>query len=186
MATNPVPPPPPRSNAILWILGILGAGAVIIVLIGLATAFYVAHHVRATSSGSRVEITTPVGQIKVNEGASHDTGLPVYPGASEMPTEGANLEIVPAGGPHVGVAAAQFFTTDPLDKVVAWYAEQLGPGFSREAPGRRMRRMQTVSAGDADVAYVSDNGDLIRLVALKKKASGVEIGLARFGKQEVQ
>src|SRR6266849_9746774 len=108
MATNPVPPPPPRSNAILWILGILGAGAVIIVLIGLATAFYVAHHVRATSSGSRVEITTPVGQINLNQSSSHDTGLPVYPGGSEMPTEGANVEIKPPGGAHVGIAAARF------------------------------------------------------------------------------
>lgn len=186
MATDPVPQPPPKSNAVWWILGIIGAGAVLIAFIGMATALYIARHVKESRSGSKVEISTPVGQIKVNQSSSHDTGLPVYPGVSEMPTEGANVEIEPPGGAHVGIAAARFFTPDPLDKVAAWYAEKLGPGFTREAPGQSMHRIQSVSAGDADVAYISENGDLIRLVSLKKKASGVEIGLARFGKQEVQ
>ncbi len=182
-----VPPPSPSQNtAIWWVLGILGGGVVILALCGLIFTAYVARQVRVKEAGKRVEISTPAGQIRVNQGGAQDTGLPVYPGARTLESNGANIEIMPVEGARVGVAASKYFTADPLDKVAGWYAERLGPGFSREAPGRKTRRIQGVDAGSADVAFISDNGDLVRIVSLKKRADGVEIGLARIGKQEVQ
>ena len=181
-------PPSSRSqnNAIWWILGILGGGVVVLALCGLLFAAYIARQVHIKEAGKNVEISTPVGQIQVNKGGAHDTGLPIYPGAKTFESDGANIEITPVEGTQVGVAAAKYFTSDPLDKVTAWYRERLGPEFSREAPGRGARPFPHVDASDADVAFVSEKGDRVRVVGLKKRPGGVEIDLARVGQQEVQ
>jgi len=183
-----VPPPSPASQntAIWWILGIVGGGVVILALCGLVFTSYIARQVRVKEAGKQVEISTPVGQIQVNKGGPHDTGLPIYPGASALESDGANIQITAAEGTQVGVAAAKYFTSDPLDKVAAWYSERLGPEFSRETPGRGSSRIQRVEASDADVAFVSQNGDRVRVVGLKKRPGGVEIDLARVGQQEAQ
>ncbi len=183
-----VPPPSPASQntAIWWVLGILGGGVVILALCGLVFTAYVARQVRVKEAGKKVEISTPVGQIQVNKEGSHDTGLPIYPGAKTLESDGANIEITPAEGARVGLAAAKYLTSDPLDKVTAWYSQRLGPDFSREAPGRSTHCIQGVDASNADVAFISDNGDLVRVVSLKKRSDGVEIGLVRVGKQETQ
>lgn len=182
-----VPPPSPSQNtAIWWVLGILGGGVVILALCGLIFTAYVARQVRVKEAGKRVEISTPVGRIQVNKEGSHDTGLPIYPGARALESNGANIEIMPVDGARVGVAASKYLTADPLDKVAAWYAERLGPSFSREASGRKTRYIKGVDASNADIAFISDSGDLVRVVSLKKRPDGVEIGLARIGKQEAQ
>ena len=183
-----VPPPSPasRNTAIWWILGILGGGVVILALCGLVFTAYIARQVHIKEAGKNVEISTPVGQIQVNQGGPHDTGLPIYPGASALESDGANIQITPAEGTGVGVAAAKYSTSDSLDKVAAWYSGHLGPDFTREAPGRGVYRTPGVNAGDTDVAFVSKNGDRVRVVGLKKKPGGVEIDLARVGQQEVQ
>ena len=182
---SPVPPTQSQSAAIWWILGILGGGVVILALCGLLFAAYIARQVHIIEAGKNVEISTPVGQIQVNKAGPHDTGLPVYPGAGTLESNGANVRITPAEGTQVGIVAAKYFTSDPLDKVAAWYSQHLGPEFTRQT-GRGAFRTPRIDASDADAAFVSQDGDRVRVVALKRKSGGVEIDLARVGQQEAQ
>jgi hypothetical protein len=186
MSTAPVPTPPKRSNDVWWVLGVLGVAIVALVFTGLSIASYIVRRARVTESSKNVEISTPVGNIQVEKGSKQHTGLPVYPGATTINTGGASIEFPSTDGARVSVTAVKYFTPDSLEKVSAWYQEQLGAEFQREAPAHVTHRIESMDAGNADVAYIDDGGDALRMVALKRKPGGVEIGLARMGKQEAQ
>lgn len=78
----------------------------------------------------KVDITTPLGGIHVNEQVDvRDTGLTVYPGARKKPKtgddeKGANVNISTSFF-AVRVAAIEYESDDPPSKVVAFYQEQL-------------------------------------------------------------
>ena len=78
----------------------------------------------------KVDIETPLANLKVDTSASAtDNGIPVYPGATVRPAEGddshrANVNI---GGLGFGVkvVAVEYVTSDPPDKVKAFYLDKL-------------------------------------------------------------
>ena len=187
MSTAPVPTRPKNSNVLAWVLGLLGAAAVIFVLGALVVAHYIVKDVRISRDATQVEIRTPAGELSVRKGAVKETGLPVYPGATPLES-GAKLDITTPDEEKVGVTVAKYRTSDPLDKVDAWYREHLGREFEREGPGIKVRTVhaQGVSVKSEDVSFVSDKDDLVRVVALRKTLKGLEIALARIGKTEAQ
>lgn len=80
---------------------------------------------------SKVDIETPVGGIHVSEDVdARDTGLAVYPGArkkqktNDGDEKGANVNISSSFF-GVKVAAIEFESDDPPDKVIAYYQDQL-------------------------------------------------------------
>lgn len=183
----PVPPqqPPPRRNdALLWILAIVGAGFVVLVLGGLLVASLFIRHVHVSETGKQVEIETPAGAVRVNGDQLHSTGLPVYPGAREMKSEGAAVELSAASGAGLGIATEKYIATDDLDAVSQWYVQKLDSSYARSEKGSGPRHEHVSS--DADVAYTFEKGDTTRVVALTKKSNGVEIELVRIGTKEVQ
>jgi len=79
----------------------------------------------------KVDIETPIGGIHVNEQADvRDIGLPVYPGARQKEKEkegdskSANVNISSSFF-GVKVVAIEFESTDPPNKVLSFYREQL-------------------------------------------------------------
>jgi hypothetical protein len=182
----PVPPqqPPKRNDAVLWIIAIVAGGFVVLVLGGLLVASMFIRRVHVNDSGKQVEIETPAGSLRVNGEQVHSTGLPVYPGAEPVKSEGAALELSAATGAALGIATEKYSTSDDLDQVSAWYQQKLGPGYKREEHGSAGHREHVSS--DADVAFVYEKGDTNRIVALRKKSEGVEIELLSIGKKEVQ
>jgi len=78
-----------------------------------------------------VDIQTPVGGIHVSEDASaRDIGLPIYPGAKqkEKDSSGDNKNAnVNISGPGfaVRVIAIEYVSTDPQQKVIEYYKDQL-------------------------------------------------------------
>jgi hypothetical protein len=187
MSASPVPPPQGKNNAVWWILGILGGGALVLVLAVLIFLPFFVRQMRVRQSADRVEIQTPVGAIKVNKNEAHATGLPVYPGATHEDNEGANVEFS-ANDETVGISVERYNCGDSIDDVQAWYRKRLGTEFRLETghdhpkwnPGDKYH------IGDADVAFVDDSRDSPRLVALKKNGSGTKIVLFRAGKKELQ
>jgi len=175
-----------QGNAAWWVLGILGIVLCAFVFIGLNIASYAARHTRLISSAQHLEISTPAGRIEIDKGSRHPAGLPVYPGALPKESDGARIEFPVMDGEKVALAAAKYYTSDSMDKVVAWYSDRLGTGFRRESPARDARQLIQLDASDADVSYISDDGDAVRIVGLTQRPGGVEIGLARMGKEEVQ
>ncbi len=190
MSAAPVPPPPQQrqNTALWWVLGILGAGIVVLVLAGVIVTAYLARQVRIREAGKRVEIETPVGELKVNSAGTHDTGLPVYPGAVSSESQGGDLSFSTTDNERVGISAEHFRSNDALEKVQAWYRKRLGPEFRQEGPNEKGRpgRKDHLDVGEHDLAFVNDSGEGARIVALKRVEGGTEIDLVRVGKQEVQ
>jgi len=181
---RPSAPPPQKSNALLWILAIIGGGVILMVVLGLVVAGVFVRRVRVDEAGKKVEIETAAGSIRVDSESAHRTGLPVYPGATRKTSEGAAVELSSRSGDAVGVTVESYSTTDNFDKVTEWYAQKLGPNFRREDGHGHVHGIQGVS--DADVAFVEDRGAGARVVALQKKSGIVEISLVRAGAKEVQ
>ena len=190
MSAAPVPPPQQQrqNTALWWVLGILGAGVVVLVLAGVIVTAYLARQVRIHGAGKRVEIETPVGELKVNGAGTHDTGLPIYPGAVSSESQGGNLSFSTTDNERVGISAEHFRSNDTLEKVQAWYRKRLGPEFRQEGPDEKGRpgRKDHRDLGEQDLAFVNDAGEGARIVALKRVEGGTEIDLVRVGKQEVQ
>ncbi len=184
----PVPPAQPqKSNVVLWVLGILAAAVVLFGLGAFIAVTYVARAVQVNQAGNKVEIQTPVGSIKASKDAAPDTGLPVYPG-STVSESGADVELGVPDEETVKITAAHYRTIDPIGKVDAWYAERLGDEFKREGPGVHLKKKDVIGTQlkSDDIAFVSEKGDFVRVVALKKQFNGVEIVLLRIGKSESQ
>ena len=82
------------------------------------------------NGGKNVDIKSPVGDLHVGELADiRDVGLTLYPGAKPAPKEdndkeNANVNLsVP--GYTLKVAAAEFISDDPPDKISAYYDKEL-------------------------------------------------------------
>ena len=80
---------------------------------------------------SKVDISTPVGGIHVDQNAdARDIGLPVYPGAKQKPKgndgdqKRANVNLS-AFGFGLKVVALEYESDDPPDKIIAFYQNQL-------------------------------------------------------------
>jgi hypothetical protein len=185
----PIVPPPARrasTTAIWWILGIVGGGLVVMVFLALMVAGYVAGHSQIDSEGKNVDIQTPVGELKVNQNSNRASGLPVYPGATASSKDShANVELS-SGDAGLGVFVENYSTTDPLDKVAAWYSQHLGPTFTRGKKGGEVKVQGMDITTDSDVTFNDNHGENTRTVSLTQKDSGVEITLVRTGKREAQ
>jgi hypothetical protein len=106
-------------------------------------------HVTENDHGNtkNVDIGTPFGSMKVNTDHSTDTaaiGIASYPGATPIDDKNDdnsnNANISMNFGPfHLGVKAADFQTSDPQDKVIAFYRKDLDSryGGSLECRGHK-------------------------------------------------
>jgi len=115
-----IPKPPVTSPAI----------AVILAALTLLPACSVNVKDHDGDGNSKVDISTPVGGIHVDENAdARDTGLPVYPGARKKhgddgDKKSANVNLS-AFGYGLKVVALEYESDDPSDKIIAYYRDQL-------------------------------------------------------------
>ena len=163
--------------------GVLGAiivsivvVAVIAVLAAVSIGVHVARNVRVESAGGDTKIETPFGSLRVRETRGFDpklAGIPVYPGATQVKhgaDKFASLEF-DVGDEHkeLSVTAAEFTTTDPVDKVSAYYRQHL-PDWT------------LVHRRHGAVELRCGSGDSKRVVAIVEKRSGeTHIALASVG-----
>ncbi len=138
MSTAPLSTPPKKSNTLIWVLGFLGAGLVLVVLCGLFVAGVVLKNLHISEKNQEVKIRTPGGEITVTKTVAtlSEIGLPLYPGAQPV-ASGADIQISTSDDEGVGITAAHFRSADSLDKVDAWYRERLGNEFEREGRGSK-------------------------------------------------
>ncbi len=185
-----VPPPVPaqKSNVLLWVL----AGIGVVVIFGVMSVLFIVRalvhtHLNVSRSGNSVVIDTPRGTLSVNSGKPDDLGLPIYPGATPQ-GEAGNVQFTGANDQRAGVGGATYTTTDSMEQVEAWYAEQLGSAFQAEGPGPKTIYMHgmRVQIDDGEFAYISDRDNALSIVGLKPRAGRVEIALARIGRGRAQ
>jgi hypothetical protein len=117
----------PKSQATNWCLSIV----VLLATLALMPACSVNVKDKGGDGNSKVDISTPVGGIHVDENAdARDTGLAVYPGARPKPKtddgdkKSANVNMS-AFGYGLKVVALEYVSDDPPDKIIAYYQDQL-------------------------------------------------------------
>src|SRR5579864_5170223 len=117
----------PKPAVISWSLSI----AAILAALALLPACSVNVKDHGDNGDSKVDISTPVGGIHVDENAdARDTGLSVYPGARPKPKtndgdkKSANVNMS-AFGYGLKVVALEYVSDDPPDKIIAYYQDQL-------------------------------------------------------------
>lgn len=187
MSPTPSPVPEKKTPVLWWVLGLLGAGVALFAIGGLFFASYLVKTVQIQPAAQGVEIQTPAGSIRASRESPVDTGLPVYPGASVADT-GGTVEIEAPTDDTVRIAAVHYRTSDPLEKVDAWYRDQLGPEFQREGPGVMVRKKEVLGmpVRSSDIAYIAEGSEWLRVVVIERKGLHTEIGLARIGQPEAQ
>ncbi|MFQ5722937.1 MAG: hypothetical protein ACE5G6_00485 [Terriglobia bacterium] len=179
------------------ILVILAVVVLLAALVVLAAVVMVQRFVKIEVShdnagAERVAVTTPFGEFTVEESedAARRLRLPVYPDA-EPKDEGVSIRLRGGAGEKEGgleVVAAEFRTPEPLDRVDAWYREQLGPEFVRET-GRVLGTNRTgdihdpgdweirVEPGGDEVLYKYETDNRLRGVVLKREHASTKISL---------
>lgn len=181
----PPPPPPKSSNALAWILGIIGGGILLLIIGAIAIVLLVVRSVHVNQSGDKVEIETPVGALRANKGNGH-TGLMVYPGATPVKAEGANVQVSSNWG-GAGVAIEKYHTGDTRDQVQEWYAKHLGNGYklqTADSNGHNKIDGLNTQVSEDEVAFVDDSGKGAKVISLKQVSGGTDITLIRAGKRE--
>ncbi len=188
MSTPPNPVPQKSSSNIwAWVLGLVVVGALVL---GGGTWFvtrYLVQGIQVNPADSSVVIDTPVGTLKAAKDEKADPGLPIYPGA-KLAQAGGTVELSVPGEDSVNLTAAHYRTIDPIEKVDAWYREQLSSDFKREGPGVMVRKKDItgVVVKSDDIAYISEKNEVVLVIALQRRFNSVEIALLRAGKQEAQ
>jgi hypothetical protein len=187
---SPSVAPQKPNNTVWWILGIFGGVLVLFVLAGLTAAGLIIRHIDVRSNNNRVEIQTPVGEIKVSKDATHATGLPVYPQARKGTDDnmvGGSADIS-LGNRGLGIAAEAYQSADSLEAVKTWYRSRLGPSFRLEAGKGEHERLGRAhfDLSNQDWAFVDDRDDTTSLVALRRIDNRVQITLLLVGTREAQ
>jgi hypothetical protein len=129
----------------------------------------------ATDNGATSTLKGKEGELKVGKNAvdTASLGIPVYPGAT--PSDAGSMAIADtAKGENSQVAMLE--TTDPFDKVYAFYKEQMPSGSEKmkvETGSSSMAEFQVGDTGAAEVKNVmisSSNGKVaIELLHATKK-----------------
>jgi hypothetical protein len=128
-------PPSQGSSAVKIILIIVA----VVVALGIAVAGVVGYGIYRVSKAVHKDLTTgevtidtpngPVSAVSNEKLTAADLGIAIYPGA-EQSKGGARLNL--GAGPMV---TANFLTSDPKEKVIAFYKDQLGSGAETMVSG---------------------------------------------------
>jgi hypothetical protein len=180
----PQGPPPPPNRALWWVLGAIIALLLLIIGGGLYMASRIVRGI-TVKGPNQVELHTPGGEINIRKTSQDNTGLPVYPGSVRRP-DGAQVQIEPLhkeGG--FGLSAATYTAPASLDTVTGWYRQRLDPTF-KEQRGKATVNIGHIDVQHADLAFVSQQEDRLRIVALEHEGDQTKITLVRMGKREPQ
>lgn len=124
-------------------------------------------HQSGDKDNKKVDIQTPMGSLNVKENEAADpkaTGISAYPGAQQVADsdhgghdKAANVNMS-FGGFGLKVAAVNFHSDDPQEKVMEFYKNDLAKYGKVLVCDPAARRSAPVPADDSDVLTCSDKG----------------------------
>lgn len=174
----PRPPAPPRTGSHVVAIVLLSLGLIVLVA-GLSVWFgvkFLAQNVKVSVDDSEgrkeVSIRTPIGSLEVKPQVDETRiGLPVYPGATRVEKgESATISVDLPDEKRLRVLAAQYSTTDALDKVREFYKEQLGSRVTKFVD----------RTPDGKTLFEIKSGSEEKLVSLKRENDDTQISLVRI------
>jgi hypothetical protein len=167
-AVGPVavaPPPPPivaksGGGGALKIILIVIAVIVGIGILGVGALTFVVHRAIKSShvhqDGDNVKVETPFGTVESNKDpskAAADLGIDIYPGA-EVQKNGA----ASATFGNIRTVSASFISSDPLDKVCAFYKEKFPAAMSTSSDTNRCSIVSNDQKNMVTI-HIEANGD---------------------------
>jgi hypothetical protein len=175
VGTVPAAPGGGGSSALKIILIVLGV-IVLIGILGMASigffAYRVAKNAHVTQEGDHVKVDTPFGTVETSKDSSavvQSMGVEIYPGA-QVQKNGASTA---SFGP-IHTATATFESTDPMDKVCAFYKSKFPNAVASTSETNRC----TVVSNDSKnmiTVNIEASGDVTKFQitsVTKKGASG--------------
>ncbi len=161
-----VAPPPPAvatkssGGGALKIILIIIAVIVGIGIIGLGSLGFIVHRAIKSShvhqDGDNVKVETPFGTVESNKDpskAAADLGIDIYPGA-EVQKNGA----ASATFGNIHTVSASFASSDPLDKVCAFYKEKFPGAMSTSSDTNRCSIVSNDQKNMVTI-HIEANGD---------------------------
>jgi hypothetical protein len=179
------PPAPAKSNTLAWILGGCGLLLVLAIIAGvLGLRMFIKNNDRI-GPGGEMDVKLPGGG-QMHTGKAKDIGIPIYP---ETNPGAIGVEVT---SPHqdLVMSAATYFSVDALEKVDAWYGDNLGKDYVREGAGQKQtlpsdRRFPVPIETNA-ITYVLKNGKAMNVVALTQTGATTKIVLMKTGTAAAQ
>ncbi|HEV3220811.1 MAG TPA: hypothetical protein VGZ48_13660 [Candidatus Acidoferrales bacterium] len=172
------PPSIQKSNMLAWVLG--GCGTVLVLFIiaaVLGARLFLKNNVQVGPDGS-MNVKIP-GGATMHTGKAKDIGIPVYPGTSG---NGTSVDMTMPGQKQ-SITMVTYVTTDPVDKVDAWYSDNLNNDYVRQGPGRKRNIMGDkvfpVPVEDQAIEFSVVRSDSMMVVKINEFARSTQITLMR-------
>ena len=173
------------SKSLFFMMAAVFCGFGILLGGGLLMTSRVIHALQLRSEGDKSIVRTPLGDYRVEKAQEVGPGLPVYPQASLVIPGGGPLHL-PANVNQPQVVTSTYHTNSSREYVANWYRGHLSPEFVRQDPGPKNlpETFQESSVTEADVIFVGERGDQVRLVCLTTDDMGTKISLLRSAKKQ--
>ena len=136
--------------AVIFVIGILGVGAVTFI------GYRIAKSTHVRQDGDNVNVETPFGSVKSTKDpqkVAKDLNIDIYPGA-EVQQEGATS----ASFGNIHTTAASFESSDPLDKVCAFYKSKFPGAMSTTSDENQCTIVATANKSTVTI-HIETNGD---------------------------
>jgi hypothetical protein len=183
--TPGAPPVVRKSNTLAWVLGGCGTLLLLAIIAGvLGIRMFIKNKVRIEHNGEMdVKIT---GGEPMHTGKAKDIGIPVYP---ETNPGGIGVEMS-GPRPEQNMNMSTYFSTDAVEKVDAWYRDNLSKDYVREGPGVKQtipnNRRFPSNIQTNSITYALKNGDAFKIVALTQTGTSTQIVLMTTGAPATQ
>jgi hypothetical protein len=155
----PAPVPATGSNALKTILIVVGAIVLIGILAVASLGFFalrMARHTHIRQNGDDVKVETPFGTVQTTkdpQAAARNLGVDVYPGA-EVLNDGAAMTTF--GGVHT--TAANFDSSDPVDKICSFYNSRFPNAMVRTSDANQCSIVSTDQKNMITISIRAEGG----------------------------
>jgi len=175
------------SKSLFFMMAAMFCGFAILLSAGLLMTSRVIHALQLHSESDKTIVRTPLGDYRVEKAQEVGPGLPVYPQATLVLPGGEPVH-PPANVNHPQVVTSTYHTNSSREYVANWYLGHLSPEFVRQDPGPKNlpEAFQESPITEADIIFVGERGEQVRLVCLTTDDMGTKISLLRSAKQPSQ
>ena len=170
----------PSSQSLLFMMIAMTIGFCVLLGGGLLMASRVINAMGLRAGSDKATVRTPLGDFRFEKAKEIGPGLPVYP-AAILVLPGAAAVHDASNDSQPQVVSSTYHTNSSPEYVANWYVEHLSTEFARQdaGPKKLPEVFRDSRISDADIAFVGERGEQVRVVALAADEMGTKITLLR-------